>query len=69
MPKNQIYKLFFLNWFFSLPCVDPTNNQETNIRRISDSTVIKWYDNKEVHILSNYTGIEPVDGMENSKRE
>ncbi|MCL4125853.1 UNVERIFIED_CONTAM: hypothetical protein GTU68_039532 [Idotea baltica] len=31
------------------------------VEKVSDCIAIKWHDNKEVHLLSNYAGIEPLD--------
>lgn len=31
------------------------------VEQITDTVVVKWYDNKFIHLLSNYAGIHPTD--------
>lgn len=32
-----------------------------SIEQRTDSVVVKWFDNKSVHLLSNYAGVDPID--------
>ena len=93
VPRNKNYKLFFDNWFSSLPLIEVLNDQgilflstvrsnrlkginlreekymkkegrgsfDFRVDEDSNTIAIKWYDNKIVHLLSNYAGIEPTD--------
>ncbi|MEI6864815.1 transposase [Flavicella sp.] len=93
VPRNKNYKLFFDNWFSSLPLVEALNDRgilclstvrsnrlkgiklkeekylkkegrgsyDFSVEQNSQTIAIKWYDNKAVHLLSNYAGIEPTD--------
>lgn len=93
VPKHRNYKIFFDNWFSSVPLVgklkdegilclstvqanrlkgcllkddkqmkkDGRGTSDFCVEEGTNSVAIKWYDNKPVHLLSNYVGIEQLD--------
>ncbi|RXM35176.1 PiggyBac transposable element-derived protein 3 [Acipenser ruthenus] len=94
IPKQEKYKLFFDNWFTSVPLVLTLAQQgihctgtvrgnrlpgvnlmcdaelkragrgsfEQKMAMVGETTlhVVKWYDNRSVTLLSDYTGAHPV---------
>lgn len=103
IPKQENYKLFFDNWFTSVPLVLTLAQQgihcigtvrcnrlpgvslksdaemkrtgrgsfQQKMAMVGETTlhVVKWYDNRSVTILSDYTGAHPVTEVERWDRK
>uniref|UniRef100_A0A8C3A2I5 PiggyBac transposable element-derived protein domain-containing protein n=1 Tax=Cyclopterus lumpus TaxID=8103 RepID=A0A8C3A2I5_CYCLU len=103
IPKHENYKLFFDNWFTSVPLVLTLAQQgihsigtvrcnrlpgvslmsDAELKRtgrgsfqqkmamVGETTlhVVKWYDNRSVTILSDYTGAHPVTEVQRWDRK